>query len=380
MPFARATLTQLRDDALQDVGTQTITDATTGQVVSVTMFVHSPLRAICYATAGGVYTGYGYLDWIALQATPWNATDEFAAGWGALKGVKQKPATYAVGGETVAGPADTDIPAGSVLSRGDGFTYATSTDVTIGAAGAAVITFAATATGAIGNAAIGTTLVFATPIKGLAPKLVTANAIVDGADIEDPNLFKQRYLAAYAQPPAGGSKADYPEWAQAVPGVTRAWCNPNGAGAGTVVVYTMWDVANAQWGGFPQGSDGVSVADTRAAAAQGDQLTVANAIEPQRPVTALVASCAPIAAPVNFALNNCGAGANATTKAAIQTALTNLFRVIGSPLGVTLYPNIWEGVLASIPFLQQYTPAAPIGALTFPVGSLAVLGTVTLNP
>jgi uncharacterized phage protein gp47/JayE len=43
-----------------------------------------------------------------------------------------------------------------------------------------------------------------------------------------------------------------------VPGVTRAWCAPNGFGSGTVVVYTMWDSAEAAHNGFPQGTDGVS--------------------------------------------------------------------------------------------------------------------------
>ena len=63
---------------------------------------------------------------------------------------------------------------------------------------------------------------------------------------------------------------------------TRAWCLPNGMGTGTVALYTMLDNANAQWGGFPQGSNGVATLELRDAAAQGDQLTVANAIYPQR--------------------------------------------------------------------------------------------------
>ena len=162
-----------------------------------------------------------------------------------------------------------------------------------------------------------------------------------------------------------------------MPGVTRAWCNPVGAGAGTVVVFTMWDNAEIGTGGFPAGTNGVAAAETRDAPATGDQLTVANAIYPQRPVTALVYSDAPVGQPVNFVLANLGSAPSATLLAAIEAALTALFLRIGSPLGVTLYPNQWEAAIASVTGLPQYTLVSPVGPVACPVGNLAVLGTVT---
>ena len=38
-----------------------------------------------------------------------------------------------------------------------------------------------------------------------------------------------------------GDNDDYVAWATEVPGVTRAWCSPNGMGAGTVVVRFVRD-------------------------------------------------------------------------------------------------------------------------------------------
>ncbi|MFC7611718.1 baseplate J/gp47 family protein [Teichococcus aestuarii] len=100
-------------------------------------------------------------------------------------------------------------------------------------------------------------------------------------------------LDRFRAPPQGGAVADYETWARAVPGVTRAWIAPNGMGAGTVVVYAMLDDAQAGAGGFPQGADGVAAAETRATPATGDQLTIADALYPLRPATALVYVVAP---------------------------------------------------------------------------------------
>ena len=378
MPFERATLTGLRDDTLQDYAEAEVYDVTTGQLALVAMFEHSPLKCLGYGTADGVYSAYGYLDWIALQAVPWTAQDEFAIGWGALKGVTRKAVSFAAGGETIAGTAvEVDIPAGTLLSRTDGTAYATTADATIGSGLTAEISFVAVVAGAAGNATDGTVLTFQNPIAGVASSFTTANAITGGANIETMDAFKARYLQVYANPPAGGAQSDYVEWALAVPGVTRAWCNPNGAGAGTVVVYTMWDDANAAFAGFPQGSNGVATSETRDAAAQGDQLTVANAIYPLRPVTALTYSCAPIAQPIPFVLASLGSTPSATLLAAIDAALDAMFMRIGSPLGVTLYPNQWEAALATVAGLTQYTLVSPVGPIACAVGSLAVRGAVT---
>ena len=214
-------------------------------------------------------------------------------------------------------------------------------------------------------------------VAGVGGTGVVTSIVTTGADIETPDAFKARYLLQFAEPPAGGAQNDYVEWAEEVPGVTRAWCNPNGNGAGTVAVYTMWDVANAQWNGFPQGSDGVATSETRDAAAQGDQLTVANCLYPLRPTTALVYSCSPIAQPLNFALVDVSPN-NSAILAAIGAALTDLFLRIGSPLGMTVYPSDWNGAIDSVVGLNRYAIIGPAAPVAVPLGYLPTLGTVTL--
>lgn len=71
MPYARKTLTQLRDDILADINSAQITDAA-GNIV-VGLLQKAILRVMAYAQAGVGYEHYGELDWIALQAVPWTA-------------------------------------------------------------------------------------------------------------------------------------------------------------------------------------------------------------------------------------------------------------------------------------------------------------------
>ena len=369
MPYARPTLTQLRQMALQDISSANLPGVDG-------LLRRAVLAVLSWAIAGMAYLHYGYQDWIARQAVPWTATDEFAAGWGALKGVQRKAAVATVlTASFPGGVANTDVPAGTPATRLDGVAFASTADATVNSAGVAVLTLQATTPGASGNSDVGTVLTL-NGLSGVGATGAVTGTVTTGADIETPAAFKTRYLQVYANPPAGGDQTDYVEWAEDVPGVTRAWCNPIGAGAGTVVVYTMWDVANAAFGGFPQGSDGVATLDLRAAAAQGDQLTVANAIYPQQPVTALVYSCAPIAQPLDFVFAVLTPNTTAIL-AAIEAALTDMFLRIGTPLGMTVYESDWNKALDSVVGESNYQLASSMAPVTIPLGYLPTLGTIT---
>ena len=73
MPYARPTLTQLRQQALQDVLDGGITNVSA-------VLRYSVISVICYAPAGHPYLHNDHLDWIAKQAVPETATDEYIAG------------------------------------------------------------------------------------------------------------------------------------------------------------------------------------------------------------------------------------------------------------------------------------------------------------
>ncbi|WP_424140252.1 baseplate J/gp47 family protein [Roseomonas chloroacetimidivorans] len=371
MPYARPTLLELRQQALQDINNSDLTGVDG-------LLRRSVLRVMSWVMAGFAYLHYDYQDWIAKQATPWGAEDEFAAGWGQLKGVERKDATAASGPLSWPGTVGTSVPSGTSITRADGVLYTTTAPTTVAAGGAADLTIQAVEPGVNGNADAGTKFYLTNGITGLASEAVSTADISGGADQESEADYKTRYLEVYSEPPQGGAETDYKRWAREVAGVTRAWVNPNGAGAGTVVVYTMFDEANAADGGFPQGTDGVATDEPRGVPATGDQLAVANHIQPLRPVTALVYSVAPNAQSIDFALDDVSS-TNDDTQSAVEEALEDMFRRLGDPTGATIYPSDWNDAIRSVLGMKHFTVLSPSGPVTTPLGSLPTLGTVTLS-
>jgi uncharacterized phage protein gp47/JayE len=133
-----------------------------------------------------------------------------------------------------------------------------------------------------------------------------------------------------------------------VAGVTRAWCDPLAAGVGTVNVYFMMDEAEAAFGGFPQGTNGVAAADTRDVAATGDQLAVADYIfGPKRqPVTALVYAMAPGQNTVTYTINL--PGVTASVKTAVDAAIDAVFLAYGDPRAGVIENSVIEAAIAAI--------------------------------
>jgi len=364
MPFERPTLTRLIEQSQTDV-------ASALGLYALLRF--SPERAFAVAQAGLAAGIYGYLDWISLQSVPFTATDEFLEAWAALVGVTRKAASAATGSASFTGAPGAVLPSGAAVTRAaDGVTYATTASATVAGDGTLSVAIAATDPGASGNADPGAAVTLGAAVVGVNAA-GTAGALTGGADLEEDDSLRARMLTAYANPPQGGASSDYVTWALEVPGVTRAWAAPNGAGAGTVVVYVMLDDVRAAAGGFPLGTDGVATAETRGVTATGDQLAVADHIYPLRPATALVYVVAPVASPVAFTIGNIN---DPALRPAITAALQDVFRAKATP-GGTLYPSDFAAALDAVPGLTRYsmpTPSAPITAAT---GSLFTLGTIT---
>lgn len=384
MPFARQTLTQLRDGALQDVAAGSIYDTTTQQVVNPILLQFDPLTIEAKMMAGLAYQEFEYLDYIALQATPFTAVDEIAVGWGAMVGITTKQATAATGTATFSGIAGKDIPSGTLLVRTDGVTYLTTADEVVPIGGVATVPYVASVPGAAGTLAAGAVISLASNIAGVTKEGFVASSTAPGADVETVDSLKARYLARYAASPQGGAAPDYKAWALAVPGVTRAWVRGSVMGPGTVGVYVMLDISEAPGGGFPVGTNGISPHDNTDAPrdtmiATGDQLTVANAIVVPQPVTALVYVLAPVATPINFVIAALGTGNTLGNQAAIKAALTAMFLSIGDVAGVSIYPSAWNGAVASVPGLGTFNITTPSGPVTIAAGHLPTLGTSTFS-
>lgn len=375
MPFARPSLSQLQAQALADVSG------------GVTLLRYAVLRVLSWAVSGLAWLHYGYLDWIAKQSVPFTATDEFLYAWGALKGVIPIAPASAVGVVTFTGANGSVIPSATIMQRSDGINYISAGSVTV-SSGLALVTVGALTGGANTNTVVGVAITLSNAISGVNAAGTVTSGLVGGTDAETSPAFRSRMLTEYQNPPMGGAVADYVEWAQVAGGVSRCWITPNGGGAGTVWVYPMLDDSETAFGGFPQGTDGVASGETRAAAAVGDQLNIANFIYPKQPVTALVTVKAPVATLVNFTIADLDPS-DAGTKTAITTALKAVFRRNASPAGTTfpiavpgapngtMYQSQFTAALDAVPGIHRYTLTVPSSAITAAAGHLHTLGTVT---
>lgn len=345
MPFSRPTLSELRNQVLADINA-TLDGANA-------LLRKAVLRVLGVAQAGLAHLHFGYIDWISKQAVPWTATDEYLAGWGAMKNVFRKDAAAAVISAQFTGTAGVVISAGIEVKRADGTAYAVEATQTVGLDGKAVVVLRATGAGAAGNCPAGTPVTLSSTVTGLQSTGAVVGAIATGADVESPDAYSERVIAAYQETPHGGNADDYVRWALAVPGVSRAWCSPNGMGAGTVVLRFMMDTAQSQHGGFPQGANGVSQHDQgpdglpRAPVATGDQLVLADALIGQQPVTALVFACAPVDNSLHFKISGLS-GAGTATRNAISAALADVLFRTGDARGGTLNRNDIEGAINSV--------------------------------
>lgn len=371
MPFQRPTLTEQRALVQQDIAA-----ALPG---SDPLLRFSVLRILGDVLAGVTHMQFGYLDYIARQATPYTAEDEWLEAWAALKQVFRVPAAQASGTVRFTGTNGLEIPAGTPLVRGDGVGYKTTAAGTV-TGGQVTVPAQADADptgveGAFGNMAAGGTLTLGTVIGGIQSAGVVLTAFTGGADLELDDSLRARMLAAFQDPAHGGAANDYVGWAREVPGVTRAWCVPNGMGPGTVQVFVMLDLAQAAHDGFPQGTNGVATLETRDTPATGDQLIVANAIFDKRPATARVYVVAPGAHAVPFTISGL-AGASTALKNEVKAAIAGTFLQHGT-LGGTVALSYVESAIAAVAGTAGFVIEVPGGNISTPAGQIPVLGAVT---
>ncbi|MBK5146006.1 baseplate J/gp47 family protein [Budviciaceae bacterium BWR-B9] len=376
MPFNRPTLTELRQRNRSYIQSELQTDGS--------LLRFSNMGVISDVDAGMAHLHYGYLDYIALQSTPYFSTDEYLAGWAALKSVYRKPATAAMC-QSVAfsGIAGAYIPGGTILNRDDGYQYRLDNELTLSSDGAAIGSITAilpnpaedsTGGGEIGNADAGTILTLDVAISGVQ-SLATANdAISGGSNIETDSSFRTRMLLAYQNTPQGGNDTDYKSWALSVSGVTRAWVVRRLAGGGTVGIYIMCD-GNGN-GGFPIGTDGISqLEDWGAVKATGDQLRVADYIYPLETNTALIYVCSPIEKKINFIISGIP-NASSETVTGINDAIDEVFFVEGKPGGKILWSSLLISISA-VPGSAGFILEQPSNNIQMAMGELPVRGTVT---
>jgi uncharacterized phage protein gp47/JayE len=356
MPFSRPALADLRTQARSDLVSRfTSLD---------NQLVRSIVNAIADMTAGMVWLLYGYLSWLATQLLPDTAVGPYLQRWLNIKGIVTAGSTAAVLNYAFTGTINgTDIPAGTVLQRGDGVLFTTNADVSI-ASLAAAVAITAQNPGSAGNSTSGTILTLVTAISGVVAQGTVGSTVTNGADAETPAQASSALLLALRTPAQGGNRSDYLKWVnQAGIGATRAWVLPLAGGAGTVTVLFCMD--NAGYGPLPS---------------SGDISAMQSYLNGVAPVTAVVTAGAPGETTQNFRITNLTVQAGfvtATVQANIKAALADLFAQLGTAQGGTIQLQAMSDAITRAGGVAGFDLVTPSADLTTSSGNIPVTGTFT---
>lgn len=322
-----------------------------------------PLRVLARVFAGAAHSLYGYLDFIARQTVPLEAEGQALEQWASLYGLERLPATRAQGPATFSGTNGSTVPSGALVSGPSGQRYRTTASGVV-SGGSVTVDVQAELAGVAGNAAAGTVLALAAPIAGVSGAVVAAGAVVGGEDRETDAQLRTRLRDTVAARPQGGSLADYKAWALEVPGVTRVFVfgAADFQGPGTVGVTFAADDDPA--GPVPPPA---LVADV-----------LARITDPTRrdsaPVTAAVTVFAAVETPVDLTIEL--VPDTADVRAAVEANLRDLILRDAIPGGTLLLSRVREAI-STASGEEDSIVTVPAANLTFAIGELPVLGTIT---
>ncbi|MGE8690961.1 MAG: baseplate J/gp47 family protein [Achromobacter sp.] len=306
--------------------------------------------------SGGLDSLYKYLERLIRNAWPDQCDEEELPSHGARWGVTQKLASPATGSLLVAGEAGTPLPAGTVFQRGDGVRFTVDVGVTL-SAGGAIVGITAEQAGQLGNTAKDAQFTLASPVDRINSVAVASTEISGGADIERAEPYRARILERIRRPPHGGSQDDYVGWAKEVPGVTRAWCTPNGMGVGTVAVR------------FVRDDDDDPIPDA------GEIETVRQHIESVRTVTAELFVLPIVPLPINYVISGLEPD-TAEVRAAIIAELKDMHTRDAIPGGTILRTHMNEAISIAAGE-HDHVLSSPAGNVTCLPGELATFGGVS---
>jgi uncharacterized phage protein gp47/JayE len=324
--------------------------------------------------AGMTFEVFGFASYISKMIFASTAPDiETLRLHGVEFGIPQLPAAPAGGQVSFVSQAAITVATGATLQRADGVTFLVTSGGLLTGAGTLEVFVTASADGAIANSEEGTPLTVLSGLTGTAPASVGPGDIVQGADIEDIESYRQRILFRKRNPPHGGSAADYVIWARQVPGVTRVFVERLWAGSGTVRVFVFMD------GIYPNGIPAPAAI-----------ATVAAHLATVQPASAVVSVAAPAANPINITIDNLVPDTVLTREAVaaeLRAAFLRLGRVAGNDTPHSGMPFLATPATFSLSWIYQAVANAP-GVISFdlvapaadtvlPVGRTATLGTLT---
>lgn len=353
--FKRSTLKELRDRAMAEF------DAKLPDVEA--RLRHSVLNVISCILADMTHELYGYLDFIARQIFPDLAEEEFLERWGSVWGINRKLASFASGNIIVTGVAGSALVAGSKFKRGNGTIYLTTNSMVIPATGSILVPVKAENVGYESNANADIKLSLLSPVAGInSIALIDSNGLTGGAPREADESYRDRIIRRIQEPPRGGSKTDYEQWALEVPGVTRAWCYPTEMGPGTVGIRFLMDKTYPD--GIPQAGDVKRVLD---------YINAPN----RKPVAAEIFVNAPKPYILNIKIADL-APDTPETRYAIETELTELFMREAYPGCVFYISKIWEAISIATG-TKHFRLVSPSANIVMEPFKIPVLGKIHYN-
>lgn len=301
---------------------------------------------------------YRYIAFLALQILPLDSATEFLARHATFwLGQAHKDASVALGAVDVVGTAGVTIPAGTIVSRADGYLYSFDDDATISGGGTVQASVTSETTGLITNTAAGIELSLSAPILGVETITVSVDGLGGGADVESDEYLYGRIAERVQNPPQAGASHDYERWAKEVSGVTRAWEKSKAYGLGTVGVTFVMD-----------GKEDIIPTAPEVALVQAH-------IDNERPLTADVTVFAPVAQAVDFEIEL--SPNNLATQNAVKSELESFFKREATAKGVTLHRSRISEVVSIAVGENNHTLITPAASITFNYGTLPVLGEIT---
>ncbi|HBW09159.1 MAG TPA: baseplate J protein [Pseudomonas sp.] len=203
----------------------------------------STLGVLAFALAGAVQGLHAHIDYRYRNFLPDELADaEGVERWARRFKLWYRAATSAGGLVTISGTPGSRLLTGTTLQFTQDQLYTVREDLALTASTGEVAVAAATA-GSAGNLPAGARLTLVSPVAGIqSAATVGADGLTGGADQEDLAGLRDRLHRRMAEPPQGGTLADYETWAlESHTAITRAWATEHEQGTGSVVVRVVCD-------------------------------------------------------------------------------------------------------------------------------------------
>ena len=314
--------------------------------------------AISVAVAGASHLKHGRIDYAVRQQLPDTADFEGVARWAGLLGVPIQQPAKATGSITAFGTAASTISTGETLVfPNDDLTYTVTADATIPAIGQVEVFIEASETGAAYNLADKSILVFDNPPAGVDSEAIVFT-LDGGSDLETKDQLLERVLFRLQGGKLIGKPGDWEAWAREYSGVTRAWEVANLQGAGTVVVYFVFD------------NDPVSIFPNSATVA-----LVEADIQSKAPTTATTVGSAPANSPLDLEISISPDTPGIRTS--VELELEDMLLREATAKGFTLSLSKITEAISRAPGEESNTLISPTVDQTYNVGTIPTLGTIT---